>query len=90
MIFKFKGNSLSVRVTKPLPAGRQAFRLLVKVTCKELRDDKRSLLLTIRASLPLPVDGIFIITIAFLSCQRIYKESGVFFLELLYNYLVFL
>ena len=45
-----------VTVTKPLPTGRQAFRLLVTVTCKELRDDKRSLLLTIRASLPLPLD----------------------------------
>ncbi len=31
------------------PAGRQAFRLLATVTYKELRDDKRSLLLTIRA-----------------------------------------
>ena len=36
-------------VTKRLPTGRQAFRLLVTVTCKALRDDKRSLLSTIRA-----------------------------------------
>jgi hypothetical protein len=45
-----------VMVTKPLPTGRQAFRLLVTVTCKELRDDKRTLLFTVRASLPLPLD----------------------------------
>jgi len=50
------GAWVKVKVTKPLPTGRQAFRLLVKVTCKELRDDKRSLLLTIRASLPLPLN----------------------------------
>ena len=56
----------------PLPTGRKArtkkillvfglwsrspFRLLVTVTCKELRDDKRNLLFTVRASLPLPLD----------------------------------
>jgi hypothetical protein len=44
--------AVKVKVTKPLPTGRQAFRLSVTVTCKELKDDKRSLLLTIRASLP--------------------------------------
>jgi hypothetical protein len=48
------------KVTKPLPTGRQAFRLSVKVTCKELSDDKRNLLLAIRASLPLPVNEAFI------------------------------
>ena len=31
----------------------------VAVTCKELRDNKRSLLLTIRASLPLPLGFYF-------------------------------
>jgi len=38
-----------VKVTKRLPTGRQGFRLSVKITCKALRDDKRNLLLTIRA-----------------------------------------
>jgi hypothetical protein len=32
----------------------------VTVTCKELRNDKRNLLLTIRASLPLPLDFYFL------------------------------
>jgi hypothetical protein len=41
-----------VTATKPLPTGRQAFRLLVTVTCKQLRDGKHSLLLTIGASYP--------------------------------------
>jgi hypothetical protein len=36
-------------VTKPLPTGRQAFRLPATVTYEELKDDNRSLLMTIRA-----------------------------------------
>jgi hypothetical protein len=37
-----KGNQLRLRLRSP-------FRLPVTVTCKELSDDKRSLLITIRA-----------------------------------------
>jgi hypothetical protein len=36
-------------VTKPLPTGRQAFRLSATVTYKELKDNNRSLLMMIRA-----------------------------------------
>jgi hypothetical protein len=41
-----------VTVMNPLPTGRQAFRNSVTVTQKELKDDQRSLLLPIKASLP--------------------------------------
>jgi hypothetical protein len=33
---------LKVTATKALRTGRQAFRSLVRVSCKELKDDKRS------------------------------------------------
>jgi len=54
------GLGVWVTVTKPLPTGRQAFRLPVTVTCKEFKDDNRSLLSTIRASLPLPSPPYFL------------------------------
>jgi len=48
-----------VTATKPLPTGRQAFRLSVTVTFKRIKYDNRSLLKTIRASSPLPLDVYF-------------------------------